>query len=324
MKRSLLSRSRTRAFGLFVAVGTSVVADVSIIATNYHGWSGAYLLQNTAAEVIVVPSLGRVMQFRLAGESDGPFWENPALLGKPMPEKPWNIPGSFGGDKTWPAPQSAWNWPPPDTFDAVPLTAQVDGQNLKLLSPISAKFGIRTERIIALAPNSARFQIITRYDKVVGDPVEVSVWVITQTQVPEAAFLPVRGKSIFPSGLSTLWENPESMITRMPGLVEFHRDSKASHKLGNDAGSIAWVGKRWSLRIDVGRDATARYPDDGCSAELYSNPDPAGYVEMETLGPLRKLSVGQSLSATNVYTLNRRQAQDAAPEARRILEWKGQ
>ncbi len=319
MKRSFPSRRWTLAFGLFISAATAVFADVSITLTNYHGWDGAYLLRNPVAEVLVVPSVGRVMQFRFAGESDGPLWENPTLLGKPMPEKPWDQPGSFGGDKTWPAPQSAWNWPPPDIFDAAPLTSEVNGQRLKLRSPTSARFGIRTERTIALDSSSARLQIITRYDKVAGEPVEVGVWVITQTQVPEAAFLPIPPKSLFPSGLSSMWENPEAAVIRLPGLIEFHRDSKVSRKIGNDSGSLAWVGKRWSLRIDVGRDITARYPDDGCSAELYSNPDPTGYVEMETLGPLHKLAVGQSLSATNVYTLSRRQEQDVAAEARRVL-----
>ena len=53
----------------------------------------------------------------LAGEKDGPFWENPALFGKaPDPgSKEWL---NFGGDKSWPAPQIDWPnttpraWPP--------------------------------------------------------------------------------------------------------------------------------------------------------------------------------------------------------------------
>lgn len=311
------------AFGLYALSVIAVSAQVSIVLTNYHGWPKAYLLRNPAAEVIIVPSIGRVMQFRLVGESDGPFWENPTMRGKPMMEKPWDNPGSFGGDKTWPAPQSAWNWPPPDIFDAAPLTAEIAGQHLKLRSATSYRFGIRTERTIALDASTAQLEIVTRYDKVGGQPVEVGVWVITQTQVPEAAFLPISAQSLFPTGLSTMWEIPEPSITRLPGLVEFRRDARMSHKIGNDARSLVWVGKRWSLRIDVERDSAARYPDDGCSAELYSNPDPAGYVEMETLGPLHKLAVGQSLSATNVYTLSRRQETDVVAEARRVLSTVG-
>ncbi len=319
MKNKLLSWPTYLLGTHWLMVQGPISAQVTITATNYHGWTGAYVLRNAAAEVFVVPSVGRVMQFRLAGETDGPFWENPTLLGKPMPSQPWNTPGSFGGDKTWPAPQSAWNWPPPDVFDAVPLVADVHSDHIRLISPVSARFGIKTERTISLDAMAARMKIITRYEKVSGDPVEVGVWVITQTRIPEAAYLPMPTPSRFPKGLSTMWEVPSHQVTIHPGLIEFRRDPKDSYKIGNDADSLAWIGSRWSLRIDVGRSADAKYPDDGCSAELYSNPDPAGYVEMETLGPLQKLSIGQSMSATNIYTLSRRQTGSTESEARRIL-----
>ena len=48
--------------------------------------------------------------------------------------------GNFGGDKTWPAPQSDWPkltprpWPPPVAFDSLPVQATVDGFVVKLIS----------------------------------------------------------------------------------------------------------------------------------------------------------------------------------------------
>src|SRR5947207_10963864 len=56
-------------------------------------------------------------------------WENRTLDGiKPEPEsKEW---GNFGGDKTWPAPQSDWPkltsraWPPPVAFDSMPRSEE--------------------------------------------------------------------------------------------------------------------------------------------------------------------------------------------------------
>src|SRR6266481_4539376 len=71
---------------------------ITVLRTNYHGWPDSLLLSNGRVEAIIVPAIGRVMQFRFAGESDGPFWENRALDGiKAEPEsKEW---GNFGGDK---------------------------------------------------------------------------------------------------------------------------------------------------------------------------------------------------------------------------------
>ena len=57
------------------------------------------------------------------------------------------------------------------------------------------------------------------------------------------------------------------------------------------------------LRLDIDRIPGGRYADDGCSVEVYTNPDPVPYVELETLGPQRRLAVEESLSATNRYSL---------------------
>src|SRR5467141_1441152 len=78
-----------------------------LMRTNYHGWADSILVSNGRVEAVIVPAIGRVMQFRFAGEEDGPFWENRAMEGKaPDSEsKEWS---NFGGDKTWPAPQSDW------------------------------------------------------------------------------------------------------------------------------------------------------------------------------------------------------------------------
>src|SRR5437899_837082 len=106
---------------LFLTLAAARIAaanSVSVLKTNYHGWSNAIVISNGKAEVIVVPEIGRIMQFRLAGDMDGPFFENPALFGQrgDPGAKEWL---NFGGDKTWPSPQSEWpkiaprGWPPP-------------------------------------------------------------------------------------------------------------------------------------------------------------------------------------------------------------------
>src|SRR5262245_58121782 len=114
------------------------VAPAQPAATDeLHGWR-AIVLRNQAAEVVIVPEIGRVMRFTLrgaaggrggaSGQADeaasGPFWTAPGI-GKELPAdaEGWR---NYGGDKTWPAPQSDWakvagrGWPPPAGFDAAP------------------------------------------------------------------------------------------------------------------------------------------------------------------------------------------------------------
>lgn len=296
--------------------------DLRVVTNQSHrGWHDAVIIGNGQVEAVIVPSVGRVMQFRFAGETDGPFWENDRLAGQPMPTKPWEAAhGSFGGDKTWPSPQSLWNWPPPDVFDAAPLAFRVTADRAVVLtSPVSPRFGLRTERRITLDPTEPVMRIETTYEKVSGDPVEVSVWVITQAKNPAAVFLPVPADSKFPTGTTTMWGVPTNHLSRVDGMLRLTRDLTGSHKIGNDGTSIVWVGTKELLRVDVPRVADATYPDDDCSAEIYTNPDPVPYVELETLGPLETLKVGDRLSATNTYRLGRRGSGEPQAEARALL-----
>ena len=62
----------------------------------------------------------------------------------------------------------------------------------------------------------------------------------------------------------------------------------------------------------------AEYPDRGASAEVYTNPDPKKYVELETLGPLSLMRPGDSISQTNIYVLQKRTQNAPADELLRV------
>ncbi len=298
---------------------TTAFADVTVTQSPFDGWNDAVHLDNGKVETVVVPSIGRVMQFRLKAQ-ENVFWENESMRGHGMPANPWSTAGSFGGDKTWPSPQSVWNWPPPDIFDATPLSVEIHGKSVELNSPVSPRFGIRTKRVIELDPSLPKMRIVTTYYKESGPPVEVGVWIITQAREPEKVFIPIPANGIFPSGLASQWELPAKFGKIESGMVSLSRDPGGSHKIGNDAGSIAWVGKDCVLRIDAPRTPGAKYPDEGCSMELYTNLDPARYVELETLGPLKTMKPGDTLSATNTYTLFQRTEKDPAAAAKAALQ----
>ena len=291
---------------------------------TYHGWTNAIRLGNGQVEAILVPAVGRVMQFRFAGESDGPFWENPTMFGKaPASDaKEW---GNFGGDKTWPAPQADWgkltprDWPPPAAFDAVPVEAKVSGNTVTLVSPVDPHYGIRTIRTVELDPLQPTMTIRTAYEKIQGAPVKVSIWIITQLKDPVAAFMSVPQPSLFPEGYN-LQSKQAPPNLRMEGpLISLARARQTPCKIGNDAGSLVWLGGKWVLRIESPRVPGAEYPDHGSSAEIYTNPDPLPYVELELLGPLRTLKPGDRMERVSTYTLSRRTGLDAGKEARMML-----
>ena len=296
---------------------------VNVQRTVYHGWPGSLIISNNRVEAVIVPSVGRVMQFRFVGE-EGVFWENEALRGKsPAPEsKEWS---NFGGDKAWPAPQSDWPritnraWPPPVAFDSLPVEAKVRDGSVELVSPVDPAYGIRTRRRIHLDPQQAVMRITTTFEKVAGSPQRVGVWVVTQLRDPLGVYLRVPQPSIYPAGYNKQSAELPKDLRVKDGVLSMVRDPQASHKIGSDAGTLIWVGATHVLRIDSPRIDKAEYPDGGSSAEVYTNKDPQAYVELEMLGPLRHMRVGDRIEQTSTYTLFRRTEKDPTAEAMKAL-----
>lgn len=296
---------------------------VTLQRTTYKGWTDAFVLSNEQVEVVVVPAVGRIMQFQFKGE-EGPFWENSALLGRP-PDSQSTSWLNFGGDKTWPAPQSDWPtvmkraWPPPPAFDAMPLKADWRRNVLQLVSPIDPHYGIRTRRSIELDPRRSVLRITTAYEKAAGHPSRVSVWVITQLKDPMGVYIPVPKNSIYPEGFTKQSAGLPTNLKVQNGILSLTRDADANRKIGSDAETLLWVGEKQMLRMESPRAANVEYPDKGSSVEVYTNQDPAKYVELEMLGPLRTLKVGDKIRSVITYTLLRRSEQNPADEVRKAL-----
>lgn len=292
------------------------VARVAVQKIRYREWNDALVLGNGKVEAVIVPAIGRVMQFRFTGEEDGPFWENAELFGK-SPDPKSSTWGNFGGDKTWPAPQSEWpkltprSWPPPVAFDSMPVTAEikhtlVSTSMVELISPVDPHYGIRTQRLIQLDARRPQMLITTRYEKVEGDPVTVGVWIITQLKDPQAVHILMPKTSIFAEGYTKQSKQLPASLKQQGRLLSLTRDPKISTKIGTDASSLLWIGTKHTLRIDSPRVANVTYPDQGSSAEVYTNPDPLKYVELEMLGPLKTMKIGDRIEHTNTYTLSRK------------------
>jgi hypothetical protein len=284
---------------------------VAVSRTNYHGWPGSLALDNGIAEIVIVPEVGRIMRFGFVGEP-GPFWENTALAGgAPNPKaSEW---GNFGGDKTWPAPQADWpkvtprSWPPPTTFDSMPVEATVAGSVVTLASRVDEHYGIRAIRKVELDRTKPVMKVATTYEKLTGGPVKVGVWIITQLCDPVCVYIPLPAKSALPApGYVRQSERLPQDFNIRDGAITLRRGSALSTKIGTDSDALLWVGERVLVLIESPRVAGCEYPDGGSSAEVYTNRDPLAYVELEMLGPLRALKVGDRLSQTNTYTLSRR------------------
>ena len=278
----------------------------------YHGWSDALRMRSDTAEIVVVPEIGRVMSFRFL-DGENVFWEDRTLDGKrgDVSGKEWI---NFGGDKTWPAPEGEWGkhtgrttWMPPAAFDSMPVSARVEGHDVVLTSPVDPRYGSRTVRRVQL--DGSRLSIATTYERVSGTPSKIGIWVITQFKEPVAVRVPAVADSAFPDGYSVLFGKPWTQIgrTKQNGAerIEITRDPEAAHKMACAAGDLTWIGEKETCIVSSPRVVGGEYPDGGASAEVYTNPNPKKYVELEMLGPLSEMKPGDRISQVNGYELRK-------------------
>jgi hypothetical protein len=302
---------------------TSLAPEVSIERFTYHDWPGCCRISNGSVEAIVVPAVSRVMQFRLKGDRSGTFWENRDLDGK------LHSPGcsewmNFGGEKCWPAPQSAWpllqghDWPPPLAFDARPMESAEIKRGIALTSPADPVYGIQVVRQMELDPSLPLLRIRTEYRKLHGSAVTVGVWTIAQMREPERVYVPLPKESNFPEGFVLLMEDEPAELKIDGRLLSLARHPQSFAKLGTDAASLLWIGSKCMLRIDTER-KPGIYPDGGCVTEIYTNPGLENYVELETLGPLVAMDAGDRIEQTTSYTLLPRTTTDLNEEAAKAL-----
>ncbi len=296
-----------------------------VMRTDYQGWPDSMVLSNGVVEAVIVPSIGRVMQFRFAGEPDGPFWANASLLGQKLdPASPDWV--NFGGDKAWPSPQDDWariaprRWPPPVGFDGLPMEAVREGSAVILVSAVDPSYGIRVRRRIELAAGRPVMTITTRFEKTAGQPMEVGVWTITQVWDPVAVYAVLPDPPRSGAGYVRMSEALPANLKMANGLIALTRDPHKNRKIGVRAATLVWIGRSELLRIDSALVPGARYPDQESSAEIYTNADPLAYVELEILGPVEKLAVGGHIERQSTYTLAHRTENDPATEIQKLLE----
>lgn len=299
-------------------------APIQIRVGPHFGWERAFTISNGKAEAVIVPAVGRILQFQFISQP-GPFWEDTALRGsKPDPSSGEWI--NFGGDKTWPAPQSDWGkitpraWPPPVAFDSMPVEMFVRRDTLVMRSPVDPHYGIQTERVIELDHTAPVMTVTTTYEKVEGEPLTVGVWIITQLEDPLMVCAPLPAESLYPEGYNRQSGPALPLgLTVENGLLSMQRDPQRATKIGTDSSRLLWVGSSQMLLIESPRLSGASYPDQQSSAEIYTNPNPKPYVELEMLGPLHELKPGDRIHQTNRYTLFSRKLSDPGADARRIL-----
>ena len=286
----------------------SVNAQVRVIHETYHGWKGCVRLTNGTVELVVVPSIARIMRYSYVGGKNL-LWENPALVGKPPPAstRDWI---NWGGDKLWNSPQDRWGWPPDRALDQEACTVKVlPDKSLLVIGATSAKSGIHFTRKITMKPKGTEVTIVNTMTASETGAVEWGVWEVAQMDSPDQLRLPLNKSGKFPMGYLVFKNSePAPGSTKLTTTdVLYHRDLKKSSKIGSDSPKGYLIGEKDSIRFTLKQQVTAgaNYPDDGCALEMYSSPDPTKYMELELMGPVEWVQPSESLIMITHWKLER-------------------
>jgi len=187
-----------------------------------------------------------------------------------------------------------------------------------LFSTADPGYGIEVVRHVELDAALPAMRIRTEYRKISGHPVEVGVWSITQMKDPERIFVLLPESQHLAGRYIQLMETKPAGLRIEGSLLSLSRNPQETAKIGTEGSSLLWVGTECMVRIDA-ETGPGDYPDGGCVTEVYTNPDPLAYVELETLGPLATMAIGESIERTTTYSAMPRLAADPDADARRVF-----
>jgi hypothetical protein len=273
------------------------------------------MIENGHVRLAVCPDAGRIVEFGLVGERNL-LWLNASLdPEEARTKKQWL---NWGGDKIWPAWQSAWpeimgrGWPPDEVLDGSPWElVERDERRLVMESGTSPHLGVRLRREIQLAPGGPRVTIRNTMTRVSPSPHPVHIWSVSQ--VLRDAFFVLHLSSDRPKADSQWHEfdskKPLAPHATMSASTLRYDAPSGSSKIGTYGSWVAGVYEDVAFVQHVCYEADGRYPDKS-SVQLYACD---GYAELETLSPELELPVGGSVDNTVTWVLVK--GPEAAPLA---------
>lgn len=298
---------------IVIQANSTHAKGVEVDRMDYHGWRGSYRIRNEVCEMVIVPQITRVMHFAFRGTSPNVLWVNPELMGKTKDREDngWH---NFGGEKVWPTEQGLWlkytgknAWPPPYAYDGKPAEAEEIKDGVRLTTQISGHFGARLVREFVMDAKRPLVHVRQYHEKIEGKPAEMTVWSVAQVPEPLYAMLPLgAGERRFKLQSDKLIER-RFHVHRT--VLSIRNDDENSQKVGvrHDANrQEGWAAAVFEGQMLVQSHTLreGRYPDEGCSQEIYTAPARDGkYVELELLGPLHELHAKERLRDDQVWQI---------------------
>jgi hypothetical protein len=254
-------------------------------------------LSNGTAEVVVTAGVGpRVLRYAFVG-GENIFGEHPEASVKTE----WGTWKPWGGHRLWAAPEASPRSYAPD--DSPLEVSEVGERAARFAQPTDARTGLRKEMLVELAAAGSGVRVLHRITNRNVWAVELAPWALTimraggEVIIPQEPFGP-HPDFLLPARTLVLWhytDLTDPRLTLGARLIRVRPDegNDAPQKLGllNKQGWAAYHAGGELFVKTYGYEEGAAYPDYGCNTEVFTA---GGFVEVESLAPLRRLEPGES------------------------------
>ena len=276
---------------------------------EYNGYANCLELSNSDVRLIVSTEFGpRILFYGLDGGENILGWhpgaEVATELGKWKP---------YGGHRLWVAPENMPLSYAPDNGSI----ESIEENDLSVTLVQRIEEAGMTQKKITVRLDAAgtgvtmEHAIFNRGEQAI----EISAWALTIMRpggvaiVPNEPFAPYSSESLLPVRTVALWPytdftDPRWRFEKDSIQLRVYENARGPQKFGvlNKQG---WAGYRWqdllfTKRFDYVPDAV--YPDMNSNVEIYTD---GGFVEVETLSPLKKLQPGEAVVHNERWELSR-------------------
>lgn len=262
----------------------------------YLGLPRCRRLTAGSLELVLSADVGpRVLRFGFAGGENALGEWPDASVDTPLGR--WRV---WGGHRLWVAPESM-----PGSYapDDAPVDCAEAGGELRLRAAAHPATGLQKELLVSLTPEGARIE--HRIANRGAAPVELAAWALTILRGGGVALVPQEpykswDEELLPARPLALWHYSDLSDPRWrlgPRFIRLRtdaaRDTPQKIGVGNLQGWAAYHRGSTLFVKRFGYEPGARYPDHGSNTELFTKGD---FIEVESLGPLRTLAPGETLS----------------------------
>lgn len=249
-------------FSLFIA-GCSHPAAIQ---ARWENFSEAWHLSNGKIDVVVVPSIGRIMHF---GPTTGHnvLWVQPDAA---RYNKQYVGFDNYGGEKIWLWPQETW----PPAGDGIRYHAEYRDNVLTLTSEVIAPYNIQIIRTIALHASKPSMTVTSRFKPATPEakPPRVALWTVAQIRLPDLVNVEL-DRDAHPPYIADLGILPAWPITSLKDrTATFVRDPKLEAKSGLESSAITIVYPEIALRYTATHVAHGLF-DPHTRAQVYVQSD---------------------------------------------------